>query len=136
MNHEKLSLTTRCDPDMKSFRLLPVFFAACLPLPADAILLDCEINRDGSYHCIEIAGDDGNTRIDAADKDHDELYKRYLDQARSECTYKEPRKRAGGKMTGAAHRSEELKSARNDYDRCVRDKARALRRQENTATGD
>jgi hypothetical protein len=111
--------------------LLSVCVLFAPPLPAYAILLDCDINSDGTYHCIDITGNTGGTPVES-ENNYSEAYSRYLEQARSRCVYEEPRKR-GGKKTGAALRSEELKSAREAYERCVTDNARALWLQDNPA---
>jgi len=85
-------------------------------LPAPAILLDCKQNRDGTYLCVEIKST--APEIDSA----------HIDQARQECTYHEPRTRPGAR---SAVRSEARKSAQEDYDRCVADRARELKNLEN-----
>lgn len=112
--------------------LLPACVLLVPPLPAYAILLDCDINSDGTYHCIDITGTTGSTAAES-DNNYSEAYGRYLEQARSRCVYEEPPKRGGGKKTGAALRSEELKSAREAYERCVTDNARTLWLQDNPA---
>ena len=100
--------------------LLPV-----LPLPASAILLDCEITAEHVYRCIEIGGSTADTGADGEPEGYNAEYTRYIEAARKECIYNEPRQRSG-KTTGLAVKSEQLKSAREDYEACVTEKARAL----------
>ena len=112
------------------FTLIASFILAAIPLQANALLLDCEINADKTYTCIEISG--AVTADAPEDKEsYGEEYNRYVNQARQSCVYEEPRKRTVGKGSGGAQRSEMIKAARKDYDDCIRDKARALWRQNN-----
>lgn len=103
---------------------------AMLPLQANALLLDCEVNADKTYTCIEISG---AVTVDAPEdqESYGEEYSSYIDQAKQSCVYKEPRKRTVGKGSGSAQRSEEIKAARRAYDNCIRDKARNLWRLNN-----
>lgn len=106
------------------------FLSAISPLQVQAILLDCEINPDKTYTCIEISntGSPGNPEEQASYGDE---YNGYVEQAKQSCVYREPRKRATGKGGGSAQRTEELKSARKDYENCISDKARELWRRNN-----
>jgi len=106
---------------------------ATLPLQTQALLLDCEINADRTYTCIELS--DAGSPDSPGDQDsYGEEYSGYVEQAKQSCVYQEPRKRAAGKGTGSAQRTEEIKSARKDYEKCVSDKARALWRQNNKSS--
>ena len=102
-----------------------------LPVTAVAVLLDCEIDAQRIYTCVEV----GESATAAQDPDgteaYGEEYRRYIEQAKQQCVYKEPRRRVAGKNTGGALRTEELKSARNAYEQCVSEKARALWRKNN-----
>lgn len=103
-----------------------------LPLPAAAVLLDCDINADHIYTCVEIGASatvaDPQVRQEstASPQTYGEEYQRYLEQAQQRCVYNEPRRRSAGKNTGAALRVEELKSARAEYDQCIRETARKI----------
>jgi hypothetical protein len=102
-----------------------------LPLPAAAVLLDCDINAERIYTCVEI-GDSAAT-ADPADSQqtYGEEYRGYIEQAKQRCVYNEPRRRVAGKNTGGALRVEELKSARAEYDQCISETARELWRSNN-----
>lgn len=108
----------------------------CVPSSAFAVLLDCEVTREGYYRCIEVgessASGPGGADVDAVD----ETYQGFREQARSQCVYEEPRKRAGGKNSGVTQRSEALKSARNRYEKCVSDTARDLWREHRQRQGE
>ncbi len=104
--------------------------SAISTLQVQAILLDCEINPDKTYTCIEISDTDSRGTPDD-DKSYGEEYSGYVEQAKQSCVYREPRKRATGKAGGSAVRTEELKSARKDYENCISDKARELWRRNN-----
>jgi len=104
-----------------------------LPLQTQALLLDCEINADKTYTCIELS--DAGSPDSPGDQDsYGEEYSGYVEQAKQSCVYREPRKRAAGKGTGSAQRTEEIKSARKDYEKCISDQARALWRQNNNSS--
>jgi hypothetical protein len=94
-------------------------------MPALAILLDCKQNDDGTYLCVEI---EGSQAIEPAKSTVPEIDSVHIEQARKECIYREPRKRMG---SGSAVRSEARKSAQEDYDRCVADRAWELKNLEN-----
>ena len=94
-------------------------------MPALAILLDCKQNDDGTYLCVEI---EGSQAIEPAKSTVPEIDSFHIEQARKECIYREPRKRMG---SGSAVRSEARKSAQEDYDRCVADRAWELKNLEN-----
>lgn len=107
------------------YTLIASLILAAIPFQANALLLDCEINADKTYTCIEISR---AVTTDAPDdqESYGEEYSSYFEQAKQSCVYEEPQKRAGGKGSGSAQRSEKIKSARKEYDDCVRDKARTL----------
>jgi hypothetical protein len=102
-----------------------------LPISAGAVLLDCEIDAQRIYTCVEV----GESAIAARQTDDAEAYgdeyRRYLEQAKQQCVYNEPRRRVAGKNTGGALRMEELKSARQEYEQCVSATARELWRKNN-----
>ena len=102
-----------------------------LPMTAPALLLDCEINADKTYTCVEISGvnpPEDSEKRQPGSEDH----RSYMEQAKQSCVYREPRKRATGKGGGSALRSEEIKSAREDYEKCISDKAWELWHLNNT----
>ena len=110
---------------------MPVKFSpllACLlltvPLQASGIILDCEVNVDGTYTCIEIHGT--VVTEDARNKAREEQQK-YYQQASSQCEYREPRRRPVGKSSSAL-RMEDLKRARAEYEACVARKAEEMRK--------
>ena len=90
-------------------------------MPALAILLDCKQNEDGTYLCVEIEGSRAITPTKSAVPEIDTIH---IEQARKECIYHEPRTRP---RSGSAVRSEARKSAQQDYDRCVADRAWELK---------
>jgi len=112
------------------YSLTAFILAGALPLQTQALLLDCEINPDKTYTCIEISNSDSPNSLEDTQSYGDE-YSGYIDEARQSCVYREPRKRAAGKGGGGVQRTEKLKSAREDYEDCISDKARALWRQHN-----
>ena len=92
--------------------------------PAAGVLLDCEINVDGAYTCVEI----GETRVSPeAREEARESFKAYIEEAQTRCEYREPRRRTGGRAMSSAQRMEDLKRARREYDECVAREAEALR---------
>lgn len=93
-------------------------------LPARAVILDCEINIDGTYTCVEIR--DTSVSPEAREQAQEE-HRVYLEQAQQHCEYEEPRRRMGGRAVSGAQRMEDLKRAKREYDRCVAEKAEALR---------
>jgi hypothetical protein len=99
-------------------------------MPALAILLDCKQNNDGTFLCVEI---EGSQAIEPAKSTVPEIDSVHIEQARKECIYREPRKRMG---SGSAVRSEARKSAQEDYDRCVADRAWELKNLENRSGQD
>lgn len=103
-----------------------------IAFPAHAILLDCEINADRTYTCIEISDATARTETSPGRETYGPEYSGYVEEAKASCVYNEPRRRVAGKNTGAALRSEELKSARAKYEKCITDKARELWRRNNT----
>jgi hypothetical protein len=116
---------------MKSIAPGLVLIILFLPFPAAAILLDCEINAERIYTCVEI-GASATAADDANDKEaYGEEYRRYIEQAKQNCVYSEPRRRTAGKNNTAALRVEELKSAQADYEQCISETARDLWRKNN-----
>jgi hypothetical protein len=111
---------------MKS--IAPGFILAllALPIPAGAVLLDCEINAQRIYTCVEVG--ESATAAETADgtETYGDEYRPYLEQAKQQCVYRKPRRRVAGKNTGGALRSEELKAARAEYEQCVSETAREL----------
>jgi len=97
-----------------------------LPLPAGAVLLDCEINAERIYRCVEInASAVAPDTAKGQDADAAE-YARYVAAAKKACVYTEPPSRPAAKNASAALRAEKLKAAREAYEQCVADKTRAL----------
>ena len=116
---------------MKS--IAPGFILALLslPVPAGAVLLDCEIDAQRIYTCVEVGGSATTARTPDGVETYSDEYRRYIEQARQQCVYNEPRRRVAGKNTGSALRIEELKSARKEYEHCVSETARDLWRRNN-----
>ncbi len=110
--------------------LVAGFISATFPLTVPALLLDCEINPDKTYTCVEISPTDvPDISREQAPKRED--HRRYIEQAKKSCVYREPRKRISNKGGGSALRTEELKSARKDYEKCISEKAWELWHQNN-----
>jgi hypothetical protein len=107
------------------------FLLLTVPLPVGAILLDCEINADRTYTCIEISASTSRTEAPEGKETYSAEYSRYIEEAKNSCVYEEPRRRLGGKTTGGTLRNEDLKAARAAYEQCISDKARALWRSNN-----
>jgi hypothetical protein len=97
-----------------------------LPLPARAVLLDCEIDARRVYTCIEVGPGGGAAGTPDAAPAYGDAYSGYVEQARQQCVYEEPRRRAAGKNTGIALRTEELKVAKRKYGDCIGTTAREL----------
>ena len=106
-----------------------------LPVTAGAVLLDCEIDARRIYTCVEVSEPSTAGRKADNTEAYGDEYRRYLKQAEEQCVYNEPRRRVAGKNTGGALRMEELKSAREEYERCVSAKARELWRNNNPPAG-
>ena len=100
-----------------------IMFLSCLiyTMPALAIMLDCKQNKDGTYLCVEIEGSRAITPVKSTVPEIDAVH---IEQARKECVYREPRSRP---RSGSAVRSEARKSAQQDYERCVADRAWELK---------
>lgn len=96
-----------------------------LSLPALALRLDCEKQADGTYLCVEIT-DAGGQSPGGAEAESP-IEQRYLEQAKRECEYDEPRRRATGKAPPASL-VEERKLAEAAYQRCLREKAAELKK--------
>lgn len=97
-----------------------------LSRPAGAVLLDCDVNAERIYTCVEIGTSVGDTAPGDNSETYGEEYRRYVEQAEQVCVYNEPRRRVAGKNTGGALRVEELKSARADYEQCISETARGM----------
>jgi len=102
-----------------------------LPLSARAVLLDCEIDAKGIYTCVEVGASAPSARTQGDAAFYGEEYSRYVEQAKQQCVYNEPRRRTTGKTSGGALRVELLKSAREDYEQCINETARELWRKNN-----
>lgn len=99
-------------------------------LPVRAIILDCEKNPDGSYLCVEVGQPTEEAAVSPAQTEAAKIDRAYLEQAKQQCTYKEPRRRGTGMAAGGASRSEAEKLAREKYERCLARKARELKNAE------
>jgi hypothetical protein len=111
-----------------SVKLAPIL--ACLflaaPLPALGIILDCEVNVDGTYTCVEIHG---TVVTEDARKQARAEQQKYYEQASSQCEYREPRRRPVGKGSSAL-RMEDQKKAQAEYEACIARKAEEMRKAE------
>lgn len=88
------------------------------PFSASAILLDCKDHGDGTYTCVEISESATTEHIEAA----------FVEQAKEQCKQRTIKRHAtGGMSSRGAVRMEAMKGAKEDYDRCVANKARELR---------
>ena len=105
---------------------IPACLALAIPLQASGIVLDCEVNTDGTYTCVEIHGT--VLTEDARSKAKEEQLK-YYERAIDKCEYREPRRRSMGK-TGGARMMEERKKAQAEFDACVSRKAEEMRKAE------
>jgi len=99
-------------------------------IPALAILLDCKQNKDGTYLCVEIAG---SQAIEPAKGNVPDIDSAHIEQAREECIHREPRRRP---RSGSAVKSEARKSAQEDYDGCVADRAWELKNLDNQSSNE
>jgi hypothetical protein len=102
-----------------------------LPLSSGAVLLDCEIDAQRIYTCVEVSEPATSAPKTDETEAYGDEYRRYLEQAKEQCVYNEPPRRVAGKNTGGALRMEQLKSAREEYEHCVGAKARELWRKNN-----
>ena len=112
------------------FPLLLAGLALAAPLPAHAIILDCDINVDGTYTCVEIHG---TVLTEDARQQAREAQREYYDQAQDECEYREPRRRPSGKGSSAL-RMEDQKRAQAEYEACISRKAEELRKADEANT--
>jgi hypothetical protein len=94
--------------------------------PASAIILDCKQNLDGTYTCVEIGKPSAAETASPAQDEAATIQRAYIERAREFCTYRKPRTRAGGKGSTSALKMEAMKSAQEDYERCVAAKAAEL----------
>jgi hypothetical protein len=104
--------------------IAPLALIACQP--ALAIILDCKHNHDGTYTCVEIGKPSAAETDSSAHSEAAGIDRAYIEQAEKECTYRKPRKRAGGKGSTGALKMEAMKSAQEEYERCVAIKAAEL----------
>jgi hypothetical protein len=105
-----------------------------VPVTARAVLLDCEINPDKTYTCIEIGARTTTGAVEARETGYSEEFSNYIEQARSECVYNEPAKRSGNKNSSGTYRVEAIKRATAEYDSCVTERARSLWKQNQPAS--
>jgi hypothetical protein len=96
--------------------------------PASAIILDCKQNLDGTYTCVEIGKPSAAETASPAQDEAATIQRAYIERAREFCTYRKPRPRAGGKGSTSALKMEAMKSAKEDYERCVAAKAAELQK--------
>jgi hypothetical protein len=96
--------------------------------PASAIILDCKHNLDDTYTCVEIGKSSAAEAASPAHSEAAKIDRAYIEQAKKECTYRKPRMRTGGKGSTSALRMETMKSAQEDYERCVASKAAERRK--------
>jgi hypothetical protein len=94
---------------------------------AVAIILDCQQNLDGSYSCVEIGKPQPAHPVTPARDEESKIQREYIERAKEFCTYQKPRLRAGGKAASSAFKMEAMKSAQQDYERCLAAKAAELR---------
>ena len=116
----------------QTYSLAAGFVFITLPLKVPALLLDCEINPDKTYTCIEISAPN-RPDVSKEQVPKREDHRSYMEEAKQSCVYREPRKRVSSKGGGSALRSEALKSAREDYEKCISDKAWELWHQNNNS---
>jgi hypothetical protein len=116
---------------MKSIAPGLVLTLLSLPLPARAVLLDCDIDARRIYTCTEVGESAATVPAPDGAQTYGDEYLNYFEQAKQQCVYNEPRRRVNGKDTGGALRVELLKSARKDYEDCISATARELWRQNN-----
>jgi len=88
------------------------------------IVLDCDLNADGTYTCVEIGGAPVSPK---AKKEATESQRAYIEQARKDCV-REGLPRRPNRKGGVAVRSEDLKRVEKKYQQCVAHKAAALRK--------
>lgn len=106
-----------------------------LSLPAFALKLDCERQADGTYLCVEITETPGAATGAAAagpgtkPSEETSIDDRYIERAKQDCEYREPRRRAIGKASPASV-VEERKLAREAYEKCLRERAAELQKAE------
>lgn len=110
--------------------IAPLSLLACQP--ALAILLDCKHNTDGTYTCVEIGKPSATGAASPVHNEAATTERAYIEQAKKECTYRKPRTRAAGKGSSSALKMEAMKSAQEDYERCVASKAAELRSAQQT----
>ncbi len=115
---------------LKSLWRLIVALSLTPSAPAFAIILDCEHNLDGTYTCVEIGSSAETAAASPAQTEAAEVDRAYIERARESCTFQKPRARAGGKGSTSALKMEAMKSAREDYERCLARKAAELKRME------
>ena len=98
----------------KPLKILSWLFAAMALIvcqSALAIILDCEHNPDGTYSCVEIGKPTGTDEASPANRESADTDRAYIEQAKTECNYRKPRTRPGGKGSSSALKREAMKSA-------------------------
>lgn len=116
---------------IKIFYCLSALLSMVVPLTALAIQLDCEKNSDGTYTCIEIGKPSHSSTSSSDTNSTESIDPGYLEQARKECTYQNPRKWKSGQKHGAAQKMEQEKAARKEYQDCLSKTAARIRNAEN-----
>jgi len=100
-----------------------VFTCVVFPVSSFGIVLDCDLNADSTYTCVEITGSPVSPK---AGSKAVESQRAYIEQARKDCVREAPPQRPNRKG-GAATRSEDLKQVEKKYQQCVAHKAAILR---------
>jgi hypothetical protein len=117
---------------LKYVRWWSAFAILTTATPAAAIILDCKQNLDGTYTCVEIGKPSAAETASPAQDEAATIQRAYIERAREFCTYRKPRTRAGGKASTSALKMEAMKSAQEDYERCVAAKAAELQKADQT----
>jgi len=113
---------------LKTLNWLIAPLALIVYQPALAIILDCKHNLDGTYTCVEIDKSAAAEAASSSRSETAEIDRAYIEQAEKECTYRKPRMRTGGKGSTSALKMEAMKSAQEEYERCVAIKAAEIRK--------
>lgn len=113
---------------LKTLNWLIAPLALIVYQPALAIILDCTHNLDGTYTCVEIDKSAAAEAASSSRSETAEIDRANIEQAEKECTYRKPRMRSGGKGSTSALKMEAMKSAQEEYERCVAIKAAEIRK--------
>jgi hypothetical protein len=113
---------------LKTLSRLMAPLALIVYQPALAIILDCKHNLDGTYTCVEIGKSSAAEAPTSAHGEAATIDRAYIEQAKKECTYRKPPMRAGGKGSTSALKMEAMKSAQEEYERCLAIKAAEIRK--------